>query len=117
MSSDGQKFSEAMDLYKETFGEGFPIMVFKDKSFDEMIEIALQYVKSGEPYFPEYLKGDELEFYKAEILYWQAFGEHFPRIWQFRRKTFKEKTEIALQCIKDGKPYKHKSKLPKGAVL
>lgn len=114
MSSDVEKFNEAMDLYKKTFGEGFPMMKIADKPINEMTEIVLQYIKSGEPYLPEHLKGDELEFHKAYILYKKTFGKNFPTV-NFRGKTLKEMTEIALQYVKDGKPYK--SNVPKGAKI
>lgn len=116
MSGDIQKFHEAMDLYEETFGDRFPIMEIADKPINEMTKIVMQYIESGEPYLEDlqYMDADELELYKADMLYKKTFGKHFPTM-HFRGKTFKEMAEIALQYVKDGKPYK--LNLPKGAKI
>ena len=116
MLDDVQKFNEAMDLYVRTFGEVFPMTEIIDKPFNEMTEIVLQYVKSGEPYLEDLkdLDEDELEFHKACMQYKRAFGKTFPTL-NFRGETLDKITEMMLQCIKDGKPYK--SNLPKGVKI
>lgn len=50
MTFDDAAFWEAMDEYKDVFGEQFPTMEMMDATADEVVSIIRKCLKDGKPY-------------------------------------------------------------------